>query len=80
MEVCKASGNTARMENGGKRKRVDLSLKSFKKPALNYAKKQPVGKSLAKVPSGKDKSNSRLENLDLTQRKQIIETPISENR
>jgi hypothetical protein len=68
------------MESGAKRKRVDLSLKSFKKPALNYAKKQPGGKCSVQVPSGKDKSNSRLDNLDLTQRKQIIETPISENR
>jgi hypothetical protein len=44
MEVREASGSTPRMENGGKRKRVGLSLKSFKKPALNYVKKQPVGK------------------------------------
>ena len=68
-----ASGNTPRMENGGKRKRVGLSLKSFKKPALNYVKKQPVGKCLAElVPTREGK-------LNLTSQEQI-ETPISENR
>jgi hypothetical protein len=79
LEVRKASGNTPRMENGGKRKRVGLSLKSFKKPALNYVKKQPVGKCFAKVPTSEGKSNSRLEKVDLTSQEQI-ETPISENR
>ena len=74
------SGNIKRMENGGgKRKRVGLSLKSFKKPALNYVEKQPVGKRLEERPSDNDKLNSRLEKFDWRSAKQI-ETSISETR
>ena len=68
------------MENGGKRKRVGLSLKSFKKPALNYVKKQPVGQRVAEASSNKGQPNAPHEKLDLGGQTQIIETPISENR
>lgn len=67
------------MENGGKRKRVNLSLKSFKKPALNYVKQQSIGKCLEKGSSNKGKSNSCREKSLLTIEEQI-QTPISENR
>jgi hypothetical protein len=68
------------MENGGKRKRAGLSLKSFKKPALNYVKQPPVAHRFAKASSNKGKPNSRLEKSYLAGQGRIIETPISENR
>ena len=69
-----------KMENGGKRKRViNLSLKSFKKPALNYVKQQSIEKCLEKGSSNKDKSNFSSEKSLLTTEEQI-KTPISENR
>lgn len=64
------------MENGGKRKRVGLSLKSFKKPALNYVKKPSFGKRLDEEPSRKGKASSA---TSLSSQEKI-ELPISENR
>lgn len=67
-----------RMENGGKRKRVGLSLKSFKKPALDYVKlkKPSFGKRSDEVPSrtGKETSATSLSSQEKN------EIPISENR
>ena len=68
------------MENGGKRKRIGLSLKSFKKPALNYVnKQQSTGNCLGKGSSNKDKLNSRCKKSLLAVEEQI-EAPISESR
>lgn len=67
-----------RMENGGKRKRVGLSLKSFKKPALDYVKlkKPSFGKRSDEVPSRTGKATSA---TSLSSQEKI-EIPISENR
>ena len=68
------------MENGGKRKRIGLSLKSSKKPALNYVnKQQSIGNCLGEGSSKKDKLNSRCKRSLLAVEEQI-EAPISENR